>query len=370
MSYMQNTILIGTGLVASLPLIPLGHFLRYGWDAKRQQILDEFSDDTVKLYRDTFYPESKVVTAQAFKSQYNHLYGRHLFIFPVALFAAMLVLMAYNAVGWVFTHDWLSSPEGTAKIAIFALAGAYIWVTYDLIGRVRQNDVVTSDVNRATLRLLLSLPFGFAISAFAGVLEGGKVTLSTAALAFFVGAFPTDTVLKFMRRTGAASLKLDAASSSDDVQQLTAIDGVSVPIAERFIDEGYRTNLQVAYADPIALAIKTGMDFSFILDCCGQALVRNYFNDDQMKIVRKFGLRTCIEVKSLCDPLDEFDKAVLEAQKAAKPAPAATQEQADAQAQLKALATALALDENSVRFILGQIAGDPSSLFAWDIWSH
>jgi hypothetical protein len=49
------------------------------------------------------------------------------------------------------------------------------------------------------LRLLVSLPFGFAISAFAGVLSGSSITVSTGALAFFVGAFPTDTVLKFMR---------------------------------------------------------------------------------------------------------------------------------------------------------------------------
>lgn len=369
MSNMQNTILIGTGVVASLPLITIGHFLGFGWPTKKQQILDEFCDKTVKLYRDTFYPESDVETAEAFARQYDERYGRHLFFFPVALFVVTLLFVAYHSVSWVLLHDWLSAPEGTAKIAIFALAGAYIWITYDLISRVRQNDVVTSDINRATLRLVLSLPFGFAVSAFAGVLDGGKVALSTAALAFFVGVFPTDTVLKFMRRTGATALKLDAASSGEDVQQLTAIDGVSVPIAERLIDEGFRTNLQIAYADPIALTIKTGMGFSFILDCCGQALVRNYFNDDQMKILRKFGLRTCIEVKSLSDPLAEFDEAVLNALAAKTPAPAATPEQANAQAQLTALAGALALDEKSTRFIIDQIAGDPSSLFAWDMWS-
>ena len=78
-----------------------------------------------------------------------------------------MIFLSYLSVTWVFSHDWSSTTEGTAKIAIFALAGAYVWVTYDLIIRVRQNDVVTSDINRATLRLLLSLPFGFAISAFA-----------------------------------------------------------------------------------------------------------------------------------------------------------------------------------------------------------
>jgi hypothetical protein len=368
MSNMQNTILVGTGVVAALPLIPLGHFLAFGWPARKQQIVCRFSDETVKLYRDTFFPKSQMETAEAFAKDYDERYGRRLFFFPILLFAGTLLFLAYHSVGWIFSHDWLTVADNSAKVAISALAGAYVWVTYDLISRVRQNDLVTSDVNRATLRLLLSLPFGFAIAAFAGAISGGP-TLTQAALAFFVGAFPTDTVLKFMRRTGAASLKLDAETGGDDVQQLKSIDGVIVPIAERFIDEGVKTNLQLAYSDPIALTIKTGMDFSFILDCCGQALVRMYFDNEQMKSLRKLGLRTTIEVKSLNDLLAEYDTAVRDAQRAGTPAPAATPDQVAAQAQLTALAAALTLDENSTRFMLDQIAGDPYSLFAWDIWS-
>lgn len=181
---------------------------------------------------------------------------------------------------WVFSHDWWNAADSTAKIAIFSLAGAYVWVTYDLILRATQNDIVTSDVNRATLRLFVLLPFGFTISAFTGAVSGTPVTLNSGALAFFVGAFPTDTVLKFMRRTAGSLLKLDA--DKENVLQLTNIDGISVPIAERLIDEGVKTNLQLAYANPIALTIKTGIDFSFILDCCGQALVGMYFDDEQL----------------------------------------------------------------------------------------
>jgi hypothetical protein len=362
-SDMQNSILIGTGIVASVPLIPVGHFLCFGWRARKQQIVARLSDQSIAYYRETFYPKSTFGNNEEFAKEYNLRYGVRLFCFPVLLFATTVIFLSYLSVSWVFSHDWLGAAEGSAKIAIFALAGAYVWVTYDLIIRVRQNDVVTADINRASLRLLLALPFGFAISGLV------PANFSAGALAFFVGAFPTDTVLKFMRRTAMVPLKLDGDSTGDNVHQLTAIDGISVPIAERLIDEGINTCLQLAYADPVALTIKSGMDFSFVLDCCGQALVRVYFDGEQMKTVRKFGLRTGVEIKTLNDALVSYDAALDEATKAGTPPPTRDPEQTAAQKQLESFATALGLDQVSTRFILDQIAEDPYTTFGCEVWA-
>jgi len=366
-SNLQNTILIGTGIVAALPLIPVGHYLCFGWPARKQQIISRLSDKSIDLYRRTFCPNSTFLDSAGFAKNYDVRYGRPLFFFPVLLFAVALLILTYLSVSWVYGHDWAGATEGTAKIAIFSLAGAYVWITYDLIIRARQNDVVTSDINRATLRLLVSLPFGFAISAFAGVVTGSAVTLSTGALAFFVGAFPTDTVLKFMRRTAGVPLKLDADSGGEDVQQLTKIDGISVPIAERFIDEGVRTNLQLAYADPVALTIRSGMEFSFILDCCGQALVRMYFDDEKMKVVEKFGFRTGVEVG---DFLSGCDDTVNQTVAAGMTPPAPESKQAAAPAQLAIFAGELGMEPAAARFILDQIAGDPYTDFQNEIWTQ
>jgi hypothetical protein len=367
MSNMQNTILIGTVIVASLPVAPVGHYLCFGWPTRKYQIVRRFSDTAIGFYKATFCPEGTFATSQEFSEEYDKQYGRRLFLFPVFLFIVTACFLSYLSVRWVFSHDWSGAGDGTDKIAIFSLAGAYIWITYDLIVRARQNDIVTSDVNRATLRLLVSLPFGFAISAFAGVVSDSSVTLSTNALAFFVGAFPTDTVLKFMRRTAGIPLKLDADTIGDNVQQLIKIDGVSVPIAERFIDEGVKTNLQLAYT-PIALTIKSGMDFAFILDCCGQALVRMYFTDDQMKVVNQFGLRTGVEIASLTNVLDQYDAIVDAATKAGTAAPPRNAAQANAESQMQSFSKQLEMDTYAVRFILGQIVGDPYTRFACDIW--
>lgn len=368
MSNMQNTILISTAVAASLPIVPVGHYLLFGWPARKQQIVSRFSDESIARYKETFRPKSDFTDNEGFSKDYDVRYGRQLFLVPVLLFSVTLFFLTYLSVAWVLSHDWANASEGTAKIAIFSLAGAYMWITYDLIIRARQNDVVTSDVNRATLRLLVSLPFGFAISAFAGVMTGSTVTLSTGALAFFVGAFPTDTILKFMRRTAGGQLKLDADTSGDSVQQLTKIDGISVPIAERFIDEGVKTNLQLAYTDPVALTIKSGMDFSFILMCCGQALVRIYFNDDQMKAVQKYALRTGFEINTLNETLKSYDAVTDDAARAGTTAAPRNTAQAAAKEQLDNFANALALDTSSTRFILDQIAEDPYTKFVWWMW--
>jgi hypothetical protein len=369
MSNLHNTILISTAIVASLPVVPIAHYLRFGWAARKRQIVDRLPEASIAHYKDTFCPMGDFEDSAGFAREYDLRYGRRLFVFPVTLFCVAIYFLTYLSACWVLPHDWSSADEGTAKIAILSLAGAYVWITYDLIIRARQNDIVTSDVNRATLRLLVSLPFGFAVSAFAGVLPDSQVTLTSGALAFFVGAFPTETVLKFMRRTAAIPLKLDADSNGDNVQQLTKIDGISVPIAERLIDEGVKTNLQLAYSDPVALTIKSGMDFSFILDICGQALVRLYFNDDQMRVVQKFGLRTGVEIRGLNDPLAEYDEDAATARAAGRPDPPPSPEQAAAQTQLQNFATALVLDRDSTRFILDQIAGDRYTTFAWDVWA-
>jgi hypothetical protein len=360
---MQNTILISTAVVATLPIIAVGHFLLFGWPARKQQIVSRFSTRSIDRYKETFCPKCDFTDNAGFAKEYDVRYGRRRFWAPVISFCVAVFFLSYLSIAWVLVHDWGSASDATAKIAISSLAGAYVWITYDLITRARQNDIGPSDINQATLRLLISLPFGFAISAVAG-----EAKLITSTLAFFVGAFPTDTVLKIMRRTAGGAFKLDADSGSDNILQLTKIDGISVPIAERFIDEGVKTILQLAYTDPVALAIRSGMDFPFILLCCNQALVRMYFNDEQIKAVQKFGLRSGFEIKTLNDALKSYDTAVDDAAKAGTPEPKRNTAEAAAKEQLDNFAAALALDPASTRFILDQIAEDPYTEFVWWMW--
>ena len=51
---------------------------------------------------------------------------------------------------------------------------------------------------------------------------------------------------------------MDAGAGEEGIRQLTSLPGISTPIAERLIDEGVKTKLQLAYSDPVALTIKSG----------------------------------------------------------------------------------------------------------------
>jgi hypothetical protein len=124
MSDLHNTILISTGIIAALPLIPTAHYLCFGWLARKRQILARFDNRLIGYYTKTFCPESSFINTAAFETDYNRRYGRRLFFFPVLLFAVAVVFLSYLSASWVLSHDWSSTSEGTAKISIFSLAGA------------------------------------------------------------------------------------------------------------------------------------------------------------------------------------------------------------------------------------------------------
>lgn len=353
MSDLKNTTLIATAIVAALPLIPVLHFLAFGWETRRQQIVSRFSDASIENYKAVCCPKSEFTTWEEFARDYDLRYGRHLFLFPVMLFIAAVIFLSHVGVSLGIEKGVDVKSTDKLQILIFSLAGGYLWIVNDLIIRARQTDMVTSDINRAVLRLFIAVPLGYAISAPIAAATEGTVTQTTAAaLAFFVGAFPTETILKFMRRTAGTALKLDADAGGGNVRALTTIDGISVPIAERFIDEGVNTIPQLAYVDPVRFTIRTGMDFSFILDCAGQALVAMYFAEADMAKVRKFGLRTNLEVFDLDAALSSNDPAI----------------NGPAMATLNAFAADLGMVPDTARFIIDQIAHDPYTAFVSKIW--
>jgi hypothetical protein len=76
-----------------LPLIAAGHFLHFGWPARKAQILSRFTDDSIKHYRETFCPSSAFTNTAEFEKEYDRRYGRRLFFFPVLPFASALIFV-------------------------------------------------------------------------------------------------------------------------------------------------------------------------------------------------------------------------------------------------------------------------------------
>jgi hypothetical protein len=160
---------------------------------------------------------------------------------------------------------------GFDKKGLYARAGAYLWVTLDLISRYRQRDLVPSALYWYTFRFLFSIPLVFALST-------SFTDLAAPPIAFALGAFPTNTLMLILRRQATQRLRLgwDDKGTIDGTGtqrlELESLQGVNTTLAEKFAEIGITTALQLAYEDPIQLTMRTNLSFNFVTDLVSQSL--------------------------------------------------------------------------------------------------
>jgi hypothetical protein len=225
-----------------------------------------------------------------------------------------------------------------------------LWVISDELDRLRRRDFTTSDVYYYVFRILIAIPFAWALSkAHIGAGDTVLTVPVTIPLAFFLGAFPTTTLFTFARRivTQIPKLADDKDSKQLDLEKLQS---VMTSNAERFKDEAVNTITGLAYSDPIDLTIRTNFDLNYVVDCVSQALLWIYFGDDTKKLFQ-YSLRGAQEVAALVSWLTDDDHK-------------ASAEQAVADA-----AKALNMNELAFRATLAQVAEDPYTVFLIDIWT-
>jgi hypothetical protein len=235
---------------------------------------------------------------------------------------------------------------GQPWVTILAAAGAYTWILHDMISRVRQNDLVTSDINSATLRLLLAVPLAHALAS------NLQPPLSVA-IGMFLGAFPSDTIMKFLRRQATEKLGMGDESNVSPKSQLEYLHNVNTAIAERFADEGTTMICQLAHCDPISLTMRCGMTFSFVTDCVSEALAWIYLPEGRMDAARSYGLRGASEIFDLVQDLSNESEHVRQG----------------ARKTLNGFASKIELDPDVVIGLLMQVADNPHTLFLADIAS-
>ncbi len=161
------------------------------------------------MYLQTFFNLDSQDPDRDFDALYNRRYGRYRLILPILLLVAvclpLMLLVSETAVCRLI----LRAPGSAAtlanttrtgppfilmpSIALAAVVGAYLWIVADLIARASRYDLSPSDVLRATLRLSLSAPLGYAVSSIANASVGPFI-------AFAIGAFPLDTITVLFRR--------------------------------------------------------------------------------------------------------------------------------------------------------------------------
>jgi len=199
---------------------------------------------------------------------------------------------------------------------------------------------------------MLSVPFGFATASVLRDDAGVPV-------AFFLGAFPTQTLFTIARRLAVQKLGM-GDQQSDSGLELQKLQSVSRGVAEAFQDNGIETISALAWADPVDLTIRTNLDFNYVLDCMSQALLWVYFEDRTRDLFR-FSLRGSQEVLGLTNAMEGVTLP-FDSNQTLTPA------QSQAKATLTNVAVALNMSESALLTTLLQVANDPYTRFINEVW--
>lgn len=133
---------------------------------------------------------------------------------------------------------------------------------------------------------------------------------------------------------------------------LLRLDGVNKPLAERLANEDITSIVQLAYCDPIQLAMRSNLSFNAVVDLVSQALAWVYIGD-KLAALRPLGIRGAYEIRQLIDQLVSNDANARDAANKIVPTVAST----------------LGLDVERVWFVLRQVAYDPYTDFIYSTWS-
>jgi hypothetical protein len=362
--YLPFALCAGCLLLVSVPIL---QFLIGPWATRRDKLMGILAGAPMKLYYQKFRSNIDVVKGRkpadpsltvadfevAFERDFGGWYGRRYYIVPFLLLAAITgccaLWGAIEAQGWI---DGSRSIDSMAGLAAAALTGGFMWVISDEIDRLCRHDFTTNDLYYYIFRILLSIPFAWAITRLQVTLQVGIPT------AIFLGAFPTSSLLTIARRIGSQKLGLgdDPNTGQLELEKLISIGKTN---AERFKEADISNIGQLTRADPVDLAIRTNFDFDYISDCVNEALLWVYVGAELEKLAA-FSLRGACEARQLYDDYNGSN-------------PPDPTNQARAKQTVKDLVAVFAADkislsEESLLEALGQAGYDPYTEFLLKIW--
>lgn len=243
------------------------------------------------------------ICERLFARIYHEQYG--LVPFVPAVF--ILLAVVYAAAGLVGTSFFDVRPCAASEtsgciygisqsLLMASFAGSFMFVVSDCVFSIRRKSLNVADVYWYALRLFLAIPLALVVNN-ATQSDGAR-----AAMAFALGTFPVDGLLKLIRRFGFP--QITAAEKTENApDRLLTLEGVTLPIVATFEAEGLNSVEQVAAVDPVLLSIRTGMPFRYMLRLGSQAIVRRHFGDAAVKLV-PIGLADVVPVYLLVKALD------------------------------------------------------------------
>lgn len=275
-----------------LLLVPVAVHLSFGWASRRAEILDAFSSEATSAYLLRFHPsempDDPADLADRLAAVYDRHTGRRAFVITTGLMLLGLglgVAFAYTVPGWLGQ----AAVSGLAPIAAAALLGAYSFVLFDLVGATIRRALGPRDLTWAMYRFAVIVPIAYAVLA---VVKEDFALL----VAFSLGTFPSEWLQRFVRRLGQRYLEADA--TEEERRKGLPIDALDRRVAERLADENITNIVQLAYCDPIVIAIRTNHPLATIVDYVNQALLALYTSEG-LAALQAAGIRGARELMGL-----------------------------------------------------------------------
>lgn len=161
--------------------------------------------------------------------------------------------------------DFARMGQRTLPTVIVGAGGAYLWGVHDLIRRHRTADMSSTALHTTWLRML--------VSAAIGALIGGLFETDFELIAAFaVGALPIEDAKQWL----TAKLNLNLNNLPSHPPYLHLIQGMSVGVQSRLMDENIDRVQALAFADPVRLLFRTNIEWNVILDLVDQAMLINF----------------------------------------------------------------------------------------------
>jgi len=251
--------------------------------------------------------KAPLICDRLFSRIYHDQYGLLPFV-PAVCILLTFVYAAAAIVGWTYITSCCAKPEAltsvfglSTELVIASFGGAFMFVVSDTVASVLKGSLNVSDVYWYSLRLLLAVPLALVANRITGS-SGFHV-----AFALSLGTLPVNQLLKVIRRYGDPATTPNAQEAKSAPDELLNLNGVTIAVSEALQAQGLTSIEQVATADPVRLAIRTGFSFRFTLQLASQAIVRRHFGKTAENLA-DIGLSTVVPIYLLVHALNGDQK--------------------------------------------------------------
>jgi len=300
MSVLSWLFYISLLMIIAMAIIPVTRFLLYQWDIRKQEFLGRLRDKSLSAYLSRFHGNVVRESADDFEvfiTLYNRIAGRHLYYFPLFLLLVAIGMLGGLAIATairtgyeqylLFYQSWLGEEgkiSGQVSLthesievlnaavfpfsnialslqALAAISGAYLYVVGVVIQGFRARTLLSSDLLWCSFRMVIAVPLGLSLGAVANPTLGSFV-------AFALGAFPIEAINRILRHLLNKSLNQTDDEKSD---QLVNLIGVTPEVSAALNGEGISAVQELASMDPVAMAMRTGLPFDYVLNLVAQS---------------------------------------------------------------------------------------------------